>query len=124
MNVFDLNEHEPERLSEIAGEAIVRGWAHHGQVDSSDNNSVENGKSVFQKAAESGPLGPLHILGDTGRYLLPHPSKSPTSLPLYFYMGFQYIEEMDYKIDSLTDKFDKKDDRDKIKKARQESEVI
>ena len=120
MNVFNLNEHEPERLSEIAGEAIVRGWAHHGKLDATEKTAVEDGKSVFQKATESGPLGPLHILGDTGRYLLPHPSKSPTSLPLYFYMGFQYIEEMDNKLDVLTDK----EERDKIIKARQDSEVI
>ncbi|XP_056002348.1 uncharacterized protein LOC125661864 isoform X2 [Ostrea edulis] len=123
IGVFDVDNDDPLMLSNIVGEAVVSCWAieniltekiQHLQSPSIEtrpktafpnpkaNGLVMAGSSVAWKLVKRNSVQPeqkkmMQLLGDYKKesraYVLNPKFASPTSLPLYFYFGYQLLQE-------------------------------
>ncbi|XP_056001806.1 uncharacterized protein LOC130048779 [Ostrea edulis] len=86
IGVFDVDNDDPLMLSNIVGETIVKCWAIE-NIPSSESKNPEQSECHMVREILNG------YREDFRPYVLNPKYPSPTSLPLYFYTGYQFLQE-------------------------------
>nr|XP_034319165.1 transient receptor potential cation channel subfamily M member-like 2 isoform X2 [Crassostrea gigas] len=112
IGIFDLDQDDPLKLSNIVGEAVVSCWSTedlktdvlHNQPSERAVKPVKNDNSDKKKSLAWRLLRPnstsatfitplLEEFKESRPYILNPKYSAPTSLPLYFFFGYQYLQE-------------------------------
>lgn len=87
---FDLDQDDPLILSNIIGQVVVSCWSMNEKEDTQMKGSTIATKFSYKKIKQQSLEG---YEKDFRPYVLNPKYSCPTSLPLYFYFGYQLVQE-------------------------------